>query len=94
MSEQVQAAEQPVIQGFDYRATICDPKTGKVIKEQHYKRHVHQSAGEFLERDGKFFAPNGQEIEDPRKPKETVQAQAIVEPKAEKKAEISFAKKA
>lgn len=95
MSEQVQVAEQPVIKGFDYRSTIRDPKTGKVIKEQHYIRHVHQSLGEFLERDGVFYATDGSEISDPRKEKPQIQTLARGEPEAkvEKKPEISFSKK-
>jgi hypothetical protein len=41
-------------------------KTGKVIKEQYYTRHISQQYGEVLERDGKFFHPNGKETVDPR----------------------------
>lgn len=93
MSEQVQAAEQPVIKGFDYRSTIRDPKTGTVIKEQHYIRHVHQALGEFLERDGVFYATDGSVISDPRKEKPQIETLARGEPEAKAKPEISFSKK-
>jgi hypothetical protein len=86
MSEEV---EQGKIEGFDLRSVIRDPRTGKVIKEQHYTTHISEAYGTVMVRDGKFFAPNGQEIPDPK----AVKVEQV-EVKAEKKAEVSFTKKA
>lgn len=73
------------IKGFDYRSTIRDPKTGKLIKEQHYK--IHESdKGHFLERDGKFYFADGSETTDPRIAKK--ESTIIVENK-----DVSFSKK-
>jgi len=89
MNEGTEQTTRPeeTVQGFDYRTVIRDPRTGKTIREQHYKRYVSMKYGEFLERDGKFFYPNGSEITDPRK--EQTQADITVE----KKLEVSTAKK-
>jgi hypothetical protein len=57
--------------GFDYRAEIKDPKTGKLVQHQHYT-WTRSEKGEYLKRisgpdAGKYFAVNGAEIEDPKK---------------------------
>lgn len=95
MNETEEQLEKPTIQGFDYRTVIRDPRTGKLIREQHYKRHVSAQHGEFLERDGKFYHPgsNTETIPDPRIRKEEP-VQTVVEAKLEKKPEVSFTKKA
>ena len=87
MSSVEQLAEQDLKKGFDYRATINDPKTGKIVKVQNYTRHVTQAYGEFIERDGKFYHPgsNTQEIRDPRLPP----TELVLESKVEKKPEVS-----
>jgi hypothetical protein len=86
------------IKGFDYRSIISDPKTGKITKQQHYKMHIVQGLGTFLERDGKFYHPgsNTEEIRDPRLPPiETVlsvDSTSKPEAKAEKKSEVLIKK--
>lgn len=96
--------EEGKIEGFDRRSVIRDSKTGKIIKEQHYVTHISQAYGELLFRDGKCYAPNGQEIKDPRihqaapevKVEVKVEAPKVEESKpeqeekVEKKPEVSF----
>lgn len=94
MSEKAKVEENK-IEGFDYRAVIRDPKTGEVIKTQPWSLTVSQDHGEVLRRDGKCFAPNGVEIQDPylkkpEDPKPEVQAEV----KPERKPEVLFTKKA
>jgi hypothetical protein len=87
-------AEEGVIQGFDYRVTIRNPKTGELIKEQPYKRYVSEIGGEYLERDGKFYATNGDEIPDPKADAARALAKADIAIAAEKmKPEVTFTKK-
>jgi hypothetical protein len=84
--------------GFDYRSIIADPKTGKVIRQQHYIFHIQEGLGQFLERDGKFYHPgsNTEEIRDPRLPPiETVLAvdsSSKPEVKPEKKTSVIVSK--
>lgn len=85
MNEGTEQTTRPeeTVQGFDLRTVIRDPRTGKTIKEQHYKRYCSDRFGEFYERDGKFFAPNGAIITDPRIQKTETQAAPTVETKLE-----------
>lgn len=93
----MEAAEEGKIEGFDRRATIRDPRTGKTIKQQDYTSRVSQDGSEVLTRDGKKYWSNGVEIVEPPKPEVTPEpakeAEPMVAAKAEKKPEVLFSKK-
>lgn len=53
-------------QGFDKRTHIRDPRNGRVVREQHYRRVCYRDEGgqtmSYYVRDGKRFAENGDEL--------------------------------
>lgn len=51
---------------FDLRGEIRAPKTGKVIEKRAYEIHGSKQYGTFYTLNGKCYAPNGDEISDPR----------------------------
>jgi len=65
---------------FDLQTEIRN-KQGIVVQRQYYKRYVSAEFGEYYERDGKFYAPNGAEIENPRAEKKTAAASEVEAPK-------------
>lgn len=68
MTDEVKKSEAPkATQEFDYRSSIVDPKTGKVVKDQPFKMYVSREHGEIMERpEGQFWYPNGTPAFDPR----------------------------
>lgn len=99
----MEAVEEGKIEGFDRRATIRDPKTGKTIKEQNYTTRISQDGSEVLTRNGKRYWANGQEIVEPKAPEQEPKPVPVVEPtiaapplvmeKKSEKPEVSFSKK-
>jgi len=95
-------SEEGKIQGFDYRATIKDPRTGAVIKTQEYIRHVSGTGGEYLKRisgedAGKFFNVKGEEIPDPKAAPVADSAASLTSPvtdAANAKPKVSFTTRA
>lgn len=89
----MEETQEGKIEGFDRRATISDPRTGKTVKEQHYTSRVSQDGQEVLTRNGKKYWPNGNEIVEPKAVDPVIEPVKEIEAAAPKKPEVSFSKK-
>lgn len=54
------AASEEIKEGFDTTVHVRDPRSGRLVKENHYALHV-VGGMQLYERDGKYFWPNGEE---------------------------------
>lgn len=72
---------------FDFRTHIKDPKTGRVIKHQPYKKHVRRDGNpsEWYERDGVRYYESGEFVDKSDKQR---YEQQMAEAKAAKQAPL------
>lgn len=48
-------------EGFDTRVHLIDPKSGRLVREQHYALHI-VNGRQVFERSGEYFWPNGERV--------------------------------